>query len=474
MFAYSEHAVKEQPHGNRGNHRLDCGDDRARPQTGSFARPRERSRVVTATPTQGAAGRSLDRPPFEGGRPGSGRQFRTFESFDDRDFRWFYLALLGQMAAMNMQMLARGYLAFDLTGSFAALGVVSLGSAAPMLILSVFGGVLADRAPKKLVLQLGQLANAVTAVIVGFLLLFDLLQFAHLLVAGIAHGIALALMMPSRQAILPEVVGMERLMNAVSLSAAASNLMRLAAPALGGFMIAFIGAEWVYFLMAALYGFAVVTLGQVRLQHEPAARPRRTSGYADLVEGVRYVIAERTLGLLLLAGMVGALLALPYQIMLPGFVRDVLGGGPIELGLLIAVSAVGSLAGSLVLASLPARRRGLLLLLSSLFVGVALIGFASTRLIWLSGFFMLFVGIGSAGRQALGNVLLQHYSLDEYRGRVMSLYMTEFGIMSFGAVLFGLFAEQVGGQWAFGTVSAVLVVLTLAMIAFLPRLRRLD
>ncbi|MYA20399.1 MAG: MFS transporter [Chloroflexi bacterium] len=280
--------------------------------------------------------------------------------------------------------------------------------------------------------------------------------------------------MPSRQAILPEVVGMDRLMNSVSLSAAASNLMRLAAPAAGGFMIAFIGAEWVYFLMAALYGFAVVTLGRVQLRHEPAARARRTSGYADLVEGVRYVIAERTLALLLLAGMVGALLALPYQIMLPGFVRDVLGGGAIELGLLIAVSAVGSLAGSLVLASLPARRRGLLLLLSSLFVGVALIGFASTTLIWLSGVFMLFVGIGSAGRQALGNVLLQHYSLDEYRGRVMSLYMTEFGIMSFGAVLFGLFAEQVGGQWAFGTISAVLVVLTLAMIVFLPRLRRLD
>ena len=487
MFADSEQPVKRptsfltrlrytvrHQHGNPGHHRLDCGDDRTLPQTGRLARPRERFRVVTAAPPRGAAERPIDRPPGEGGASGGGRQLRTFDSFSDRDFRWFYLALLGQMAAMNMQMLARGYLAFDLTGSFAALGVISLGSAAPMLILSVFGGVLADRAPKKLVLQLGQLANAVTAVVVGLLLLFDLLQFEHLLVAGVAHGIALSLMMPSRQAILPEVVGMERLMNAVSLSAAASNLMRLAAPAAGGFMIAFIGAEWVYFLMAGLYGFAVVTLGRVRLHYEPAARSRRTSGYADLVEGVRYVIAERTLALLLLAGMVGALLALPYQIMLPGFVTDVLGGGPIELGLLIAVSAVGSLGGSLVLASLPARRRGLLLLLSSLFVGVALIGFASTRLIWLSGFFMLFVGIGSAGRQALGNVLLQQYSLDEYRGRVMSLYMTEFGIMSFGAVLFGLFAEQVGGQWAFGTVSAVLVVLTLAMIAFLPRLRRLD
>ena len=294
------------------------------------------------------------------------------------------------------------------------------------------------------------------------------------MVAGVAHGITLSLMMPSRQAILPEVVGMGRLMNAVSLSAAAANLMRLAAPALGGFMIAFIGAEWVYFLMAGLYGCAIVTLARVRPRYEPRGRSRRASGYADLIEGVRYVIAERTLALLLLAGLVGSLLALPYQIMLPGFVRDVLDGGPIELGLLIAVSAVGSLAGSLVLASLPARRRGLLLLLSSVFVGLALMGFASTRMIWLSGFFMLFVGVGSAGRQALGNVLLQQYSLDEYRGRVMSLYMTEFGIMAFGAVLFGLFAEQVGGQWAFGTISAVLVVITLAMIATLPRLRRLD
>ena len=429
---------------------------------------------MTATPAGGAAGRPLDRPPEQGGTSRGGRQLRTFESFSDPEFRWFYLALLGQMAAMNMQMLVRGYLAFDLTDSFAALGVISLGSAVPMLTLSVFGGVLADRAPKKLVLQIGQGVNSLTAVVVGLLLLFDLLQFAHLMVAGVAHGITLSLMMPSRQAILPEVVGMGRLMNAVSLSAAAANLMRLAAPALGGFMIAFIGAEWVYFLMAGLYGCAIVTLARVRPRYEPRGRSRRASGYADLIEGVRYVIAERTLALLLLAGLVGSLLALPYQIMLPGFVRDVLDGGPIELGLLIAVSAVGSLAGSLVLASLPARRRGLLLLLSSVFVGLALMGFASTRMIWLSGFFMLFVGVGSAGRQALGNVLLQQYSLDEYRGRVMSLYMTEFGIMAFGAVLFGLFAEQVGGQWAFGTISAVLVVITLAMIATLPRLRRLD
>ena len=233
---------------------------------------------MTAAPTRGAAGRPIELPPGAGGSFGGGRQLRTFDSFSDREFRWFYLALLGQMAAMNMQMLIRGYLVYDLTESFAALGVISLGSAVPMLTLSVFGGVLADRAPKKLVLQAGQVANVVISVIVGLLLLFDLLEFAHLMVAGVAHGIVISLMMPSRQAIMPEVVGMDRLMNAVALSAAATNLMRLMAPALGGFMIAFIGAEWVYFLMAALYGFAVITLARVQPQYEPPPAPAAPAG----------------------------------------------------------------------------------------------------------------------------------------------------------------------------------------------------
>ena len=429
---------------------------------------------MTTAPPRGAAQRPAGGPAGEGGASGGGRQLRTFDSLSDREFRWFYLALLGQMAAMNMQMLVRGYLAYDLTNSYAALGVIALASAVPMLTLSVFGGVLADRAPKKLVLQAGQIANVAIAVIVGLLLLFDLLEFAHLMAAGVAHGIVISLMMPSRQAIMPEVVGMERLMNAVSLSAAATNLMRLTAPALGGVMIAFVGAEWVYFLMGALYGFAVFTLARVQPRYEPPARPRRTSGYADLIEGVRYVRGDRTLALLLLVSLIGSMLAMPYQMMLPGLVRDVLDGGAVELGLLIAVSGFGSLTGSLVLASLPSRRRGLLLLVSGLIIGMALVGFSTTTLIWVAGVFMLFVGFGSAGRQALGNVLLQHYSLDEYRGRVMSIYMTQFGLMAFGAVIFGLFAEEVGGQWALGSTSAILVLLMFAMLIFVPRLRRLD
>ncbi len=425
------------------------------------------TRSVGPTATAGVAER-----PREERAPG--RQLRTFDSFADREFRWFYLALLGQMAAMNMQMLVRGYLAFNLTGSFTALGFVALASAVPMLLLSVVGGVIADRAPKKLVLQVGQAANVVIAVIVGLLLLFDLLEFPHLIAAGVVHGIVVSLMMPSRQAILPEVVGMDRLMNAVSLSAAGVNLMRLGAPAAGGFLIAFVGAEWVYFLMAGFYAFAISALSRVHPQYEPAARSRRASGFTDLKDGLRYIRNDRTLLMLVLVSMVSSMLAMPYLLMLPGFVDEVLGGGPVELGLLIAVSGVGSLVGALTLASLPPRRRGLLLVVSGLTVGVALLGFSATTSIWVGGFFMVFVGVGSAGRQALGNVLLQSYARNEFRGRVMSIYMTQFGLMSFGAVLIGVLAERVGGQWALGTMAAALIVVSLAILALVPRMRDLD
>ena len=401
---------------------------------------------------------------------------RTFESLNDREFRWFYLALLGQMGAMNMQMLARGYLAFELTGSFAALGLIGLANAIPMLALSLYGGVIADRFPKKRVLQAGQAVSALIALCVGLLLVADLLTFPYLLAAGAVQGVVMALMMPSRQSILPEVVGMERLMNAVSLQAAGMNLMRLMGPAAGGFLIAWVGAESLYFIMTAMYLVAVVALVPVQLRHEGGGRAARRSrgGGGGLIEGLRYIRNDATIFMLLVMTFVISILAMPYLLMLPGFVDEIFGGGPKELGLLISVGGVGSLIGALTLASLPAKRRGLMLLTSGLVMGFALVGFSASPSIWIGGVFMFFVGVGSAGRQALGNVLLQSYTENEYRGRVMSIYMTQISLMSLGAFIIGIIAEAVGAEWALGGMATLLVVMSLGFFVFSPLLRRLD
>ncbi len=425
-------------------------------------------------PAPGLEARRGAGAPARGGR----LRLRTFESLSDRDFRWFYLALLGQMAAMNMQMLARGYLAFALTGSFAALGAIGLANAVPMLALSLAGGVLADRAPKKRVLQAGQAASALIALAVALLLAADALTFAHLLAAGAAQGVVMALMMPARQSILPEVVGMERLMNAVSLQAAGMNLMRLAAPAAGGFLIAWVGAEALYVIMTVMYLLAVAALTPVRLRPTEGARAaagaRGRAGGGALADGLRYIRGDATILVLLVLTFVISMLAMPYLLLLPGFVEEVFGEGAEELGLLIAVGGVGALAGALTLASLPPKRRGLLLVLSGLLMGGALLGFSASPTIWMGGAFMFLIGVGSAGRQALGNVLLQAYARDAYRGRVMSLYMTQISVMSFGAFGAGLVAEALGARWALGGMAALLAAVSVGFLALSPLLRRLD
>jgi MFS family permease len=401
---------------------------------------------------------------------------RTFDSLNDRNFRWFFVSMLGQMGAMNMQMLVRGWLVFDLTGSYAALGVVALAQAVPQLTLSIGGGVLADRMPKKLVVQAGQAASVGVALAVAALLFLDVLVFWHLLVAGVVQGLVMAIMMPARQAMVPEVVGMDRMMNAVALNSAGMNLMRLLAPGLGGVLIAVIGPGSVYVLMAGLYAFSVVTLFGVPTH--PPARPangaRRKGGFADLKSGLVYVVQDRTMFVLLTMNFITSLMAMPYLMLLPGFVKEVYGAGSIGLGVLITVSGAGALVGALVIASLPPKRRGLLLLLSAAFIGVSLVAFASSDIYIVGLIAMVFVGVGSAGRQALGQVLLQQYVENEYRGRVMSVYMTQFSVMSVGVFLVGTASEVIGVQWAIGGLAGLLVVVTLVMLATMPRLRQLD
>ena len=436
------------------------------------------------------------------GPPGTGLASRTFDSLQVPAFRWFMLAMLGQFNAMNMQMLVRGYLVFELTGSFAALGAMSLANAVPMLVFSLAGGVLADRAPRKLVLAAGQLANAGLAAVIAVLLFTDLLRFEHLIASAVLQGFVWSMMMPARQAMIPEIVGEERLMNAVSLNVAGMNFMRLVAPGVGGLMIAVLGgADWVYVVIASSFLLATVALMPIQLQ--PAAAGSGRSGSSapatrgggggfggggssgggggigggsvrDLVDGLRYVRRNRTVLTLLVVNLVIVLFSMPYMMLLPGFVAEVLGGGAGQLGLLMTVSGVGALAGSLVIASMPARNRGKILLLSSVVLGVALVAFSASQWLWLTALIMVVIGVAQTGRMSISNVLLQAYVENEYRGRVMSIYMMEFGIVSFGVFFVGILASIVGGSYAIGGTAVALIIVSVGVLLFVPRLRNLD
>ncbi len=167
---------------------------------------------------------------------------------------------MGQSGAMQLQQLLRGYLVFTLTGSFAALGVMSLAQAVPMLSLSLAGGVLADRLPRKHIVQAGQMVNATNAGLMALLVATGWLRVEYLIASAVLQGVVMSLMMPARQAMIPDVVGPSRLMNAIALNSAGMQSMRLFAPGLGGALTALAGADWAYGLTAALYLVAIAAI----------------------------------------------------------------------------------------------------------------------------------------------------------------------------------------------------------------------
>jgi MFS family permease len=251
------------------------------------------------------------------------------------------------------------------------------------------------------------------------------------------------------------------------------NFMRLAMPGLGGLVLAATDAYWIYFLMTALYASAVLTLAKVPLA-PAAAGPSRGSGIADIVDGLRYMVRDSTILMLLMLNMVIVLFSMPYQMMLPGFVKEVLDGGPDRLGLLMSITGLGSLAGSLFIASLPSRGRGKLLLLGSMLLGIALVAFSASTWFWLTLIIMVFIGVGQSARMSLSNVLVQAYVDDAYRGRVMSIYMMEHSLVQFGTFIVGIIASLIGVQAALGGVALALFTSSLLVYMFVPRMRNLD
>jgi MFS family permease len=168
------------------------------------------------------------------------------------------------------------------------------------------------------------------------------------------------------------------------------------------------------------------------------------------------------------------MLSMPYTSMMPIFTEDILHVGATGMGLLISASGVGAVIGSAILATMANRRRGFWLIISGGFMGLLLAAFAISQNWYLSLALLALVGVGLAGRMTLSTTLLQYYVEDAYRGRVMSVYLMEFGLTSVGVFAAGLIAASFGVQWAIGGFALTLALLSLLAMIFVPRLRNLD
>jgi MFS family permease len=406
------------------------------------------------------------------------RNLRTFSSFRNKWYRLYYLGMLGQMTSMNMQMMTRSLLIYRMTDSAIILASMSLFHALPMLFLSLFGGVIADRVQKKYVLLIGQAFSAVVSLSVAVALTTGYLSADKadswwiLAVTSVFQGVIMGLMMPSRQAILPELVEGEQLMNAVSLNNMGMNVLRLLAPALSGFLIDGIGFAAVYYVTTGAYLSSVLFISF--LPRTGTIELKGGGALSEIRKGFSYIRGEKTIMIILVIALFTVILSHPLQQLMPVFTEDVLDVGATGLGILMSVSGIGAISGSLILASLPNRKRGLMMLGSVLILGIALVFFAFSEIWGLSLWLFAFVGLGQTGMMALSNTLLQYYVEDEYRGRVMSILMMQFGMTSFSTFLAGVLIEGIGAQWAIGGMAILLLFLAVVAFIFLPRVRKLE
>ena len=405
-----------------------------------------------------------------------GRRLRTFESMRDAGFRWFFVSTLAQMYSAIGQMFVRTFLVYELTESYAAVGLVALVSGVVQFLLGPYGGVLADRYPKKTVTQVFQFVGFLNAFVIGTLAVTGILEFWHLLISAVSQGVLVALMVPARQAMVSEIVPPERIMNGVALNTAAMNLMQFGAPLIGGALLAAFGAGVTFYSMAGCYALAMLTMLPIPAVAAQAGRGRGgvREAFRDISDGFRYIVRHRVLRMILLLSFFISMLGTPFQGLLPGFVQDAFGAGPALAALFMTFSAIGAFLAALIIASLRRSGRGKLLILMGVFLGGAILGMAISPWIWLSMPIMILMGIGQSGRMAISSALIQEQAAPAYRGRAMSVLMMQFAVMQGGVFVLGVVAELVGIRLAVFAVAVMLLAALALFSALSPTMRRLQ
>ena len=274
-------------------------------------------------------------------------------SLSYRDFRWMLAGSFASFLGMSMQMITRGWLVLRLEDdSPFALAMVMISFSLPMTFVSLLGGALADRLARKHLIIISQAGNAVMTVFLGVLDMNGTVAFWHIFVFGLVNGSLMAFNMPSRQAMLSEIVPEKNLMNAISLNSAVMNLTGIAGPAAAGFLILFVDTSGVFFIVGAIYVLSVILTMALNAGNSPVATSR--NGIAgDIKEGLSYAAADSgRLGLLALM-LITTLFGFSYWALMPAWAREALDVQSDGLGILMAIMGIGSLVGTLGLAAVP-------------------------------------------------------------------------------------------------------------------------
>lgn len=391
-----------------------------------------------------------------GGEGAPSGRLAALAVFANRDYRFLWASSACSFLGMQMQIVGRGLLAWELTRSFTAVGAISLSFGLPMLLFSLVGGAVADRVNKRNLSLTTQIVTVLLAVITALLVATDLMTIELLFLIGLVQGTLFAFNGPARSPLMAMVVGPRQLMSAIAMSNAAMNGTRIVGPAVAGALAA-AGLDLVFWAQAVVYLGAALTLAGVPAERgHPMPLPagsRRPGMVRQIGDGLRYVAREPFLRQLMLLAFIPTLFGMPYVMLMPGFVQRDLGESGSAYGFLLTVSGVGALTGSLGVAMLSDyRRKPLLQFAVGLLAGGSLAALAV--LAGICGYpgalaATAVIGFAFTVYQTLNNTMLMQASAPEYYGRVMSISMLTFSAMPLMAAPLGALADAVGASTLF-------------------------
>jgi len=427
--------------------------------------------------------RSASAPPADEAPPASvgalarpGQWSRTFTSLAERDYAWYFGGNIAFFMAMQMNMILRGFLAYDLTGSAVALGIISVTTAFPMLFVAPIGGVVTDWFNKRTLLIGAQTIVALVNLGMTVLILMDLVQFWHLMVAAVGTAGTMSVVMPARQALAPQLVPQHKLMNAISLQMGGQNVTRIIGPALGAVLIAPFGVGVAYAVTVTLFFIGILCMiplpsaGMSSREGNETPRDFRK----DLGGGFQFVADSPLFRMLLMTALVMPLFAFPIMQLLPVFAADVFHNEDIGLGVLAAAGGVGGLVGSLIAANLDnVQAKGRIMLAGSLLMAVAMFSFALTPWLVAAALVLALGNVGQMLFMTTNNTVIQARVPEEYRGRVMSMLMMSFGLSPLGVLPVTIAADTIGVQAAVAMSMAVFIGLVILVFTLSSRLRDL-
>lgn len=393
---------------------------------------------------------------------------RAFVALRHRNYRLFWFGQMISLIGTWMQSIGQAWLVLELTNSAWQLGLVGALQFLPVLLFSIFGGVFADRWPKRRVLLFTQSAAMLQALILWALIATGTVQLWHIYVLALMLGMTNCLDMPTRQAFVVEMVGREDLPNAVALNSSLFNLARIVGPGIGGVIIAVSGVTTLFLLnglsfIAVLVGLALINVHELRAQAVKHTKPgEHQKTWQSLSEGITYI--RRTPSILLVILVVGliSLFGINFNVVLPLFATDVLHSGAIGFGFLSSAFGLGSLISALWVAWGNKRPNIRGILVGTLIFCILLAFFALSPIYPLSLVLIATVGAAQIAFSTLSNTTLQTVAPDHLRGRVMSVYMLFFaGSIPLGNLLVG---------WLSGLYGASIALLICAILSLIVAL----